>query len=437
MITPAFEANHFRLRSNVWHSILAFLANTALAFWTYRIVIKTGGVEMVGLWATLQAWLYVARFGDLGIGATTARFLAALSKDADEKEQREIIDTALIANSFIFLILAIFGYLGLSLTINIILPSDSTSADISMAYDTLPVLCAAFFLQGITQPILGSLQGLHLGYLAARIGVVGVVVQLLLAIILIPKLALEGFALAQVGQSIFLILIAWLIVVKQTAANKMQPLPLGFSTSKFKDVLQFSIRLQMVNLANGFFEPVSKFVVGQIGGLAALGVFELAYRTVQLPRAALATGILATLPTLTNLMAYDLKGAHELYKLTIRRVNFSIFGIGAAVAAGAPIISIFWLGGFNANYLWTVLILTPGIAGNMLAAPAYVIGISSGRLRFNFASAIIAILGLLALAWPLTHIFGPQGSIVAISFCLLVGGLYLKYMVEQKILYET
>lgn len=413
------------LKKNVWTATISFAINIVLVFVGYRLVILQGGIEAVGLWSMLMAWVFLVRLGDVGMANATLRFVATLSLDNDSEKIRTYLDTGILANSVLFLFLSISGFFILDWQLPSILPNKAVAEGRSI----LPVLFAAFFLNSLSGLILGALQGMHLGYVSYWLSIIGNVIQLLVVIVLVPSIGLAGLAWAQVLQYLIVSILGWLLVVKFLGWKR--PLPTAFSWTVLHEMLGLSLRVQLANITNGFFEPTSKILVGWFGGLAAQGLFELAYKTVLLPRNAVAAGVHATIPAMVGLLASDFNKAFMLYTRTLRTVIIAIGIVLLLVTLLAPIASILWLGDLDIQYWIFVGCISVGFFFNTVGAPAYNLGLASGKLRNNIWVSCFMLIWNSLFGALLGNLYGAYGVAFSVGLSLLLGGVAIKWLNEQ------
>jgi O-antigen/teichoic acid export membrane protein len=417
----------FNLVKNIRFSVIGFIINIFLVFISYKLVIINGGLEDVGLWATLMAWTQLIRIGDVGMANASIRFVSM--KDASTPEDLlriySYIDTGVLTNIVFFLLLSIAGYL----VMDTFLPNLIEEASIELANELLPIMFLIFFLMNISGVLLGSLQGLHYGYISAQLGVLGNVIQLCLVVLFVPKFGLIGLGYAMLIQYLILNFLTWIIIWKKL---EMKPfMPLNFSIFTLKEMLGFSLKAQVANISNGLFEPVSKILVSFFGGLQAQGLYELAYKTVSLSRNAITAGLMATLPTTTRTIVYNHTLAKKLYKKTLAKVTFITIALLALVVLAAPLISNIWIGDFNNDYWLFVLIIAIGFLFNTIGAPAYNLGLAYGVMKYNIGVSILTLLLLLSFGYKLGEMYGYLGVLLTVCISMIIGGLLIKFYNER------
>lgn len=425
-------ADAFNLRKNVATSIFVFAANLVLVFLSYRMVVRQGGVGAVGLWSNLMAWIFIIRLGDVGMANAAVRFSAALDTASEPERVRRYVDTAFLMNGALFIVLAGVGWLVYSANLDHIVPSGPQ--DVAIARAVLPVMFAGFVLQNLSGLALGALRSIHLGYIAAWMMLAGTLGQLGVVLVLVPRIGLAGLAWGQVTQFGLMLVGGWLwflIGLRKAAGWAGAVLPVHGSWQVVREMLGFSVKAQIANAANGFFEPLAKILIGRFAGLDVLGLFEMAYKVVALPRNAVVSGVQASVPAMTRLMASDLPGAQALYHRSLRTTMRSAGAVIGASVLAAPLASLFWLERVDMQFWLFAAIMGGGFVLNTLGAPAYVLGMASGRMRGNIQSALLSIV-LVAAFIGLGELFGPDWIMVlSVAAALGIGGLYVRLANER------
>jgi O-antigen/teichoic acid export membrane protein len=419
----------FNLRRNVVWSVVAFAINIGLVFVSYRLVIRHSGLEAVGLWSALYAWTTMIRIGDAGMANASLHFVATCDPRSEQGRLRAYVETGIVANSCLFLLLGLAGYLVLSINLGSLVDARF----VAQAAGVLPVMMAGFVLMNIAGVLFGALQGLHLGYLNARLGIAGNLLQIAIVVVLVPRLGIAGLAWAQVAQHGLTTIAAWLLVRRKAGIEA--PLPLGFSIAAFREMLTFSVKAQVANIANGLFEPFSKILVGHYGGLHMLGVYELAYKTVALSRNLVASALGAALPAMTSLMSRNVDEAYALYRRSSRGNLRGTCLVFSAVIVATPVISHIWIGNLDRSYVTYTAIICAGFVLNAYGAPAYILGMASGRMENNILTAVLSVFLLAASGTMLGYVFAADGVVIATGLCLAVCGWLIKVR-NEKLLFD-
>jgi O-antigen/teichoic acid export membrane protein len=421
----------FNLRRNVTTSVFVFAANIVLVFFSYRLLVQQGGVGAVGLWSNLMAWIFIIRLGDVGMANAAVRFAASCDAASEPERVRRYVDTAFVMNAALFLVLAAIGWAVYAANLDVIVPSGP--ADQAIARSILPLMFTGFLLQNLSGLALGALRSIHRGYIAAWLTLAGTLAQLAIVLPLVPKIGLAGLAWGQVAQYALMLGGGWvwfLLSLRKTAGRAGNPLPVHVSPAVMREMIGFSLKAQFANITNGLFEPVSKIIIGRLGGLEALGLFELAFKAIALPRNAVVSGVQASVPAMTRLMATDRAEARKIYHRSMRTVTRAVAAVLGIVVLASPLASLFWLGRVDPDFVLFTAIIGLGFFINTTGAPAFVLGTASGRMRGNILAAAFSVAVMMAGVVS-AGLWGPGWAmVVAVAVGLGGGGLYVRYLNE-------
>ena len=422
-------AEDLNLRRNVVYAIAEFGIGIALLFLSYRLIIWQGGLAALGLWSTLYAWTTLIRVGDVGMASTTMRFVALHDVRSAPDRVAEYLETGLISQAVIHLILAIVGYFCLSPIIGTIVGAEHRAE----AEAVLPFLFCGFVLMNVSGAVLGGLQGLHLGYVRSQLSVFGTFLQLVGVVLLVPHLQLVGLAVAQIVQHAVVGFVGWLLLRRYGGSRNW--LPQRFSRLAFYEMLRFSLGAQVVNTATGLFEPLSKMLVGAFAGLHVLGLYELAYKTVLLPRNTVVAGISASVPAMSRLLATDRELAYALYRKSVRRSTLAMAGVGLLLVVAAPVASLLMTSAIEPTYLWFCAILFVGALVNTNGAAAYSLGLASALFGGNIVVSLAALGLLVGLGIGLGTIMPIYGVVLSAAAGLALIGIGGRVL-NEKIVFK-
>jgi len=428
---------NLNIRRNVSTNVIAFFINIALTFIGYRMVVQQGGTAALGVWSALTAAIFIIRLGDVGMGSSAERHVAMVDATEEPLKARGYLDTALIINSILFIILACIGWLILSFKIEWVIP-DNQNLQLE-ALHLLPLMLIVFVISNIANVLSGGLRGLHLVYITAYLSIGGSILQLLFILLLVPKLGIAGLAWAQLVQNVFIAFLAWYYFNKKLkfSFSIFNWFPTQCKKDYFRELFSFSLRSQAVNLINGLFEPISKFLVGHSSGMATLGVFEIAYKIVSLPRNAVVSGVMGITPAITRLLISEKDEAIQLYKKAKKMVVIGTGVVLLAVVLTSPVMSYLLLHKIDWTLIIFITILELGFWFNAIGAPAYTLGFAFGKMKSNMISASLSVIslvifGVFAQLWSSLY-----GAVIACGLSLMLGGFFILFLNEKLLKDES
>lgn len=166
-------------------------------------------------------------------------------------------------------------------------------------------------------------------------------------------------------------------------------LPTRFDKATFCEQLGFGLKLQATNLISFSFEPLTKFVISATAGLTALGLFEMAYRTVLQVRHIVAAPLQTLLPTFAHLNQVNKNDSLALYSASLASTLIVSSVLLFSLALISPLVSIIWLGHLDWIFCLFTAFCSVGWFFNVVGAPAYLFGISSNYLSGNIRGHLV------------------------------------------------
>ncbi|MDZ4309657.1 MAG: oligosaccharide flippase family protein [Cypionkella sp.] len=405
------------LRRNAAFSVIEVVISGLGLFFIYRSVLAELGLSMLGVWSLVLATTAFGRMADVGIAAGLARFVAgALAEEAPEQAIL-YMRTAFIAVSGLMALVALVLWYPLSRALSLAL----SDTELALARDLLPWALLTFWALNLKGVLDACLIGAHRADLKSLATMAGMGLQITASLLLVSGFGLFGLAWAQAGQYALSIALSFAFI-------RFLPILRGgaggwFSGPLFREMLGFGMKLQIGTIANLLFEPASKIVLGHVGGTAILGLYEMAYRMVYQARS---VAIMAQSTVLPRLVELGRRADGDLRQFFLRTCQISALAAGGlmlATLAAAPAISWLWMGSINADFLHMTALLCLSWGINVLATPAYYLGIATGRVMPNVIGQLLA--GILApvLAYGLGLGFGAMAGIWGVAIGRLIADL--------------
>ncbi|MCW1383270.1 oligosaccharide flippase family protein [Novosphingobium sp. KCTC 2891] len=414
------------IRRNVIFSLIEVCSSTVLTFFSYRTVVDLGGIALLGIWSTLFAWLGLSRLGDFGLGGASTRFIAPLDARVDRDRIAAYIDTAIISNFILITGLSLISAFVVSHWLTFVVGAEHLAA----ARPVLPWMVAAIIATNLCMVINSSLFGLHRGFVRSTIMVGGNLIQLGCVFWLVPRYGLVGFAMAQLIQYGLGSVAAWIAVCSALGGFR---LPLAFRWTTLREMLGISMKLQLANILNSAFEPLSKMLVSHFGGMHMQGLYESAFRGVSIARNLFSNTSTSMIPAMARLIHTDPPEARKLYRVTGRHVLRGTPLIFGGLVLAAPVISVLWFRSFEPSFWIFVALLSFGHATAAWCAPAYNLGQATGNMRGVILSTATGLV-LLAAGGTALGLLGRPNLIVAmVSAALVVQNLIVRRLNEPMI----
>jgi O-antigen/teichoic acid export membrane protein len=407
------------LRRNAIWNLAEVAGSSVVLFVLYKLILKHLGVSALGIWSLVLATTSLARVADLGAAGGLGRYVAlAHARNEAGDEALSYVETALIANAGFYILLGAVLYYpawwGLGLT--------TQGAATVEARALLPFAIGAFVLQNVANVVTAALTGFHKSYQKSALTLLTLLVQATVALLTVQTIGLRGVALAQIVQYALTIIFGWWLSCRAAGASGIR-LPYQIRVSALRELMGFGLRLQALNISSFLFDPFTKFAFSSVGGLQALGMYELASRGILQVRQL----VVAPSQNLTPLFAAaQHQNPDDIRTLFERALATIIVAAGAAMLVmglGSPLISLIWLRHVDHLFVLFSLLLAMGWFFNMISTPGYLMGVGVGCLRWNIVGSLVSTLGSPALGVALAVPFGGLGVAAGAMIAISAGGV--------------
>ena len=399
----------------------------ATLFFLYRYLILKLGAADLGVWALVLATTSAASLANLGIAASTTKFVSQYQARDQPDTTNSIIQTAALSVAVILGAILPLVYpvvddlLGFFIT---------ETQELEDALVILPYAFVSFWLNsvaGVFQACIDGFQRVDLrGYLLMALSII----YLLLVFWLVPISGLVGLAQAQVIQAALLVIMSWVILKRLMPALPLVPLRWTYST--FREILGYSLNFQVIAMTNLLMVPVTKALMARFGGVSVVAYFEMAYRMVFQLRALIAAGHQAIVPTIADIQEKDPTRLRSIYRHSFALILFLVL---AGLPFGmmiTPFVSWLWIGSYNAWFILFSNLLFTGWFLNLLANPAYFANLGTGDLRWNVIGHIVIGVLNVALGILLGQQLGGIGITLGFVIALLTGSSIIMLAYNKK-----
>ena len=406
------------LRRNSLYAVGEVVVSGLSLFLLYKKVVNTLGVEALGVWSLVLATTSLGRFADIGAASGLSRFVASAKARRNAARELIFVETAVITNAALYLSIAIVlwapAYFGLSLVMK--------GATLGSGRALLPFALGSFVLMGVTSATTGAIVGQHRSDQKSVLVVAGLVVQLLVAMLFVNGYGLPALAWAQIAQYTVIFVAGWFMVVRNHFGSWTLRLPLAWRKDAFRELVGFGLKMQAVSIAGMAYDPLVKFLMSSMGGLAAVGFLEMAQRLILQLRQIVVTPTLTLVPVFAHLLESEPERLEALYQKALRISIILGVPLMALVALTSPIISLIWLGRTERVFIIFLIVFPIGWLVNLIAAPAYLLGVGVGYLRWNLYGVCLTAGGTCLFGGILGHFLGSFGVALASSGMLALGG---------------
>ena len=413
---------------NASMSILQVLIIGAVLFILYRFLLKTIGVEQLGIWSLVLAVTSVSQIANFGLSGSVVKFVAKYIALGENTTVSKVVQTAVISvGSFVgFILLA--GYPIARWALGLVVKTES----LSLALSILPYAFLSFWIMVISGVFQGCLDGCQRIDLRSLLLMGGTIINLLFCFLLAPTYKLMGVAYAGVIQN-FAVLIGSCLILKRLFPS-MSILPAKWDKDIFKEMIGYGINFQLISLTTMFYDPVTKAFLSKFGGLPMVGYYEMASKMVQQFRALIVSANRVLVPAIADLQEKIPEKIESIYLASYQLLFYLALFLFSLIILCIPIISELWIGHYERIFVVFGMLLVAGWFFNILSTPAYFTYLGTGELRWNVISHVTTALLNASLGFLFGLFYGAIGVVIAWTVSLVLGSNIVN--VSYHILYK-
>ena len=404
-----------RLIINAGMSIAQTIVLGAIAILLYGYLLKTIGVEALGIWSLLLATTAATRIADLGLSASVVKFAAKYIARGEDNTVIGIIQTAVVSVGALTGLIVMIGYPLVARLLALIMPSPAFES----ARSLLPYALLSLWMAVMASVFLSGLDGHQRIDLRSWVLICGAAIHLLLSYGLVPSYGLKGLAFAEVVQAFFVLITSWILLRRHHPSLPL--VPHRWDRRLFGEMLGYSINFQIVSIVAALYEPLTKGLLTHFGGLALAGYYEMANRIVLQLRNLVVSANQVVVPAIAHLQEKLPGDIQVVYKESFRILIYLALPIFSVTVAAMPIVSEIWIGHFERVFVSCGILLSAGFLINSLAAPAYFTNLGTGDLRWNTLGHVAIGLLNVGLGFMLGIYYGGMGGVVAWTISLAFG----------------
>lgn len=410
-------------------SALIQVAFTAvLYFFLYRYLLIHLGVKQLGVWSLILSFSSIANLANLGLTSGLVKFVAEYIAEGKMEKLGKLILTSFIALVVLFIVVSLLVFLGAKSFIHLVIEPDY----VNLALIILPYSLVNLCLTATSGVFTSVLEGYQKNYIRNGIYIVSGIVMYVATLILTPMFQLKGVAIAQLIQSIVVLLSSMFLVNRINPANRF--CHWKWNSQTFKELFDYGYKFQAVSICQLLYEPTTKLLLSKFGGLALLGQYEMATKLVNQFRSMLVSANQVVIPVVAEKIKIQTKEMiHAFYARMNHIMMLVTFPLASVLLALTPMISQLWLGDRLPDFMYSMYVLVIASTINILCGPAYFSCMGEGRLSFLvFVHGIMAVLNML-LGYVLGLLFGGYGIILAWGLSLTIGSFILTIGYARKI----
>lgn len=404
---------------NALVAIAQVLVTGAVLFLLYRYLLTQIGVEKLGVWSIVMAAVSASKVAQLGFSGSTIKYVAKYLALKDSETVSRVIQTSVLTTVVFLGVVTILAYPVLRWVLMLYVPDTGVTDSLQL----LPYSLVTLWLGGVAAVFQAGLDGCQRVDVRGYLVIVAYMIYFGIAVFLVDKFGLVGLAYAQVIQGAFLLVAGWYVLKR--VMPFLPIFPKCWHRCEFREMLNYGLNFQFVSILQILYDPVTKLLIGNFGGLAVTGYYEMANRMVLQLRTLLVSANQVLVPVIASAHEHDAKYTTGIYHKSYRVTFFVAAPYFCAVIALAPFISIAWVGRYETVFVATSVMLSIAWWINTLSSPAYFQALGVGVLRWVVASYVIIAIINITVGYGLGVVQGGDGPILAWAIALSVGSLWI------------
>jgi putative peptidoglycan lipid II flippase len=421
---PGADERRAAARGVAWSGVEAAVSAVVALLMT-PLVLRTCGIEGLGMWGAAWSVAHAAGLLDLGVGSAYGRFAAQALARGDRSDLNATLAVGVgFQGGVSVVILGLASLFGPALLDRILPPAERPEASgFVLAATLLTVLLRGTF--SAYRGVVAAAQRLDL---LARIGALGALGEgMLSAALLLSGQGLRGPAIAAVVAAVGVTLL------EAAAAHRLCPglavRPFRAPREAYARILAFGGQVQVTRAFEVLGGHVPRLILVAGPGLAAAGAYEIAARLGGLAGAAASLPLKVLIPLAGHLEARaDVRRLRDLLSRSTRYVTLLALPAVIALLLFPDLLVLAWTGraappGAAAAARLVVL----AIAAMLVVSPLRLLLRASGRAGLEAAATASGALVQLAAAALLARRFGAPG----VALATVAGALVALALVAQ------
>lgn len=400
---------------NALTTLVQVVGTAGALFFLYRFLIRTIGIERLGIWSLVLATTSVVTLANQGFSTSIVKFVAKYVAKQQAEDVSALVQTALLSIGIGLAVISIGLYPAARWILRIVLPH----AYLAEAAAILPYALASLWINLLAGIVQAGLAGheliTHRNYvvLGSSVG------YLVLAWLFVPPFGLLGLAYSQTIVAAGGFLIAWVLL--RRCIPLLPFIPRRWSLALFREMANYGLQFQLITISQAVREPATKALLAKFGGLAMTGFYDMAMRWVITFRELIVQANQVLVPTVASLQERDPKSVPVIYRESYRLIFFLAVPTFAFLTAMAPVVSRIWLGHYEPLFVRFVGLLAVGWLVNILSNPAYVVDVGTGKLKWvSIGCGVTAILNI-SIGFVAGKYLGGDAVVVSSVGCLILG----------------
>jgi O-antigen/teichoic acid export membrane protein len=427
--------NKRRILVNAIMSVAQVVVISGILFVLYRFLLKTIGVENLGIWSVVLSTTSVAGIANFGLSGSVVKFVAKYVARGEGEAVAGVIQTALISITVVGGLILLIVYPLVHFILGLVMPSNS----LVKAFSILPYAIMSLWMVIIAGVLRSGLDGYQRIDIRSMILTASALFHLILSFVLVPDYGLMGLAYARVIQTVAMLVISWFMLKRFIPA--LPVFPYQWNRKLFREMIGYGINFQVISITQMLCEPTTKALLTKFGGLSMVGFYEMASRMLLQLRLVLVSANQVLVPVIADFQERSPDSIQNIYKDNYRLMLYIALPFYSIVVAGTPLISEIWIGHYESTFVIFSVLLSVSLFINTLSVPAYFSYLGIGKLKWNTLGHVVTAIINAILGFIVGYNLGGMGVVIvwiisSIAGSLMITGSYhYSYKISLKQLF--
>ena len=411
---------------NALSALAQILGSAAVLFFLYRFLVRTIGVERLGIWSLVLATTSIVTLANQGFSTGVVKFVAKYAARGDSSRVSLLLQTAFLSIAVAVGAASLLLYPVGSWALRFVLPASRFSEALAI----LPFGLVSLWLNLCASVLQAGLSGHELVTHRNSLVFGASVAYLVLAFLLVPSRGLFGLAEAQLFTASLSLAAAWIFLHR--LVPQLPLFPHRFNKPLFREMFSYSLQFQFITAGQAAREPLTKALLAKFGGLFMAGLYDMAMRWVITFRELIVQANQVLVPTIAGLQERDPTTIPRVYRDSYRVVFYFSIPLFAFLVVLAPVVSRIWLGRCDSVFVVMIALLAAGWLVNILCNPAYVVDLAVGDLSSVGVGCLSTLTLNAVLGFLAGKFLGGLAIVVAAAISLAVGYLIVLISYHRK-----
>jgi len=415
-----------QILKNALMALVQVLVLGGILFVFYRFLLRTIGVEQLGIWSVVLSTTSIAGIANLGITGSVVKFVAKYIARGETETVAGLIQTAILTIGIILGFILLIAYPLVKMILGLVI----ASGNLGQAISILPYALISLWIMVVFGVIQSGFDGFQKIDIRSIVLMSSSLFNLILSIILVPTYGLMGLAYARIIQASMLLVVSWIILKRLIPS--LPVFPYQWNYKLFREMLDYGINFQVISIAGVLCDPTTKALLSRFGGLSMVGFYEMANKMVQQLRALIVSANQVLVPAIADLQEKEPNLIQNIYKDNYRLMFYVALPFHSIIIVCTPLISKIWIGHYESVFVNFSILLSISFLINTLSVPAFFSYLGIGKLKWNTLGYVITAFMNVTLGLIIGSISGGTGVVIAWIISSIAGSLIIAISYHYK-----